>query len=356
MKIGYSFWGILAKPELVAGTGTTEFAAVGERHLLVDEFIRQGHTVISLQKRREQKEYPGVVYANDVHGITACDIVYMEWRWPMPGKNTGPNCPDDDLRRQTKILQVCDENAIPVVVFDTDKKMSYCDFESWPCIVAVTEPCLNPEEWKHTLFWATDFDPLFSVNRSPTRNYIYLGNNYERLDQFSKYYGTPSAGLRYSQGVQTIAYGNWIEESADRESPKEIIKSFPFVSFGGRKSYYEGMKAISESVCTTLLAKDEYYKSGFIASRVYEPILCGTPMLIPAEHKHLLSLGQTSQINTLVHSAQDVVDSIDALSKMTTAQRAGIVNEQFEKLRNIADFSPAAKVKQIIAYSKFKKF
>ena len=280
MKIGYSFWGVLAKPEAVSGTGTTEFAAVGERHLLVDEFIRQGHQIVCLQKRREAVPYPGVSYS-DIELPDDIDLVYMEWRWAMPGKNTGPNCPDSDLARQEEILLHCTKKNIPVVVFDTDKKMTIEEARTWSCIVDIGEPAIEPDCWKSSLFWATDFDPLFSVSKSPTRNYTYLGNNYERLDQFRKYYGDPSSNLRFAKGIQTMAYGNWIDHSIDRETPEQIMNAFPFVGFGGRKSYYEGMKAISESVCTTLLAKNEYYESGFIASRVYEPILCGTPMLIP---------------------------------------------------------------------------
>ncbi len=363
--VGYSFWGLLEKPEEAHNTATTAFAAVGERHLLVDEFLRQGHQVICLQQMRESKPYPGVGY--EASEVPEVDVVYLEWRWQQHAQLSAERRNEPDWDRQVQLLDEYTKRGTPIIVFDTDLKLTTEDEDRWPTMT-IAEPSLNipkvnhemygvsmggsryrPERQRIRLPWATDFKPYYETPEY-SYNYIYLGNNYERDDQFRKYYGDPARRLR-REGIQTIAYGNWIERSPSREDPAAIIDKFDSVAFGGRMSYNAGMQAMSKSICTAMLAKNDYYTRGFITSRIYEGILAGIPSLIPHEHHSIKSMGLGRYV---VSNSDDVVRCVRELAGLRKEWRAQIVAEQLEALKKLADFSPKFKVDTITSYVKSK--
>jgi len=364
--IGYSFWGLLEKPEEAHATATTAFAAVGERHLLVDEFLRQGHHVICLQQMRESKPYPGVGYVPEE--IPEVDVFYLEWRWQQHAQLSADRRNEPDWDRQVQLLDEYTKRGTPIIAFDTDLKITTIDEDRWPTMV-IAEPSLNiptvdpclysvsvgidgkyrPARQRIRLPWATDFKPYYETP-DYSYNYIYLGNNYERDDQFKKYYGDPAFLLR-REGIQTIAYGNWIERSPSREDPAEILSKFNSVSFPGRMSYNAGMKEMSKSICTSLLAKGDYYTRGFITSRIYEGILAGIPSLIPVEHRSIHKMGLGRYI---VSKQDDVIRCVRELQGLRKEWRAQIVAEQLEALKSLADFSPKFKVDAITSYVKAK--
>lgn len=365
-SIGYSFWGLLEKPEEAHATATTAFAAVGERHLLVDEFLRQGHEVFCLQQRRESKPYPGVSY--EASEIPEVDVFYLEWRWPQHAQLSADRRNEPDWDRQVQLLDEYTKRGTPIIAFDTDLKITPSDEDRWPTMV-IAEPSLNipqvdhgsysvsmgidgkyrPARQRIRLPWATDFKPYYETPEY-SYNYIYLGNNYERDDQFRKYYSAPAMRLRRA-GIQTIAYGNWIERSPSREDPAEIISKYDHVSFPGRMSYNAGMKEMSKSICTALLAKNEYYNRGFITSRIYEGILAGIPSLIPAEHRSIHKMGLGRYV---VSDSEQVAARVIELQGLRKEWRAQIVAEQLEALKSLADFSPKFKVDTIVSYVKAK--
>lgn len=342
MKIAYGFWGELIKPDTAGGTATTLFSAVGERHLLVEEFTKRGHELILVHERREAEPYPGVQY--EAVEVPDVDVCYLEWRWPMP-RNSGPNPVDSDWVRQSQLLTEYQKRGTPVIVFDTDMKIRPEDEFRWNKMI-IGEPTVDHSKIlrkRIQLNWVTDFVPYYDTPERPI-SYCYLGNNYERTDQFLKYYGAPAIELR-DYGIQTLVHGNWLERSSDRESPEEILKKFKGVDFGTRLSYKDGMKMMSNSICTANLAKKEYYEHGFITSRIYESILTGIPCLTPIEHKHLASVGLG---DWLIDSPQDVVRKVVTLGRMTREARRDIVDQQLEALKKLGDFGPARKVETIV--------
>lgn len=348
MKIGYSFHGELIKPETSGGTATTLFSAVGERHLLVGEFLKRGSTVILLQEKRESVPYPGVQYESS--DIPDVDVFYAEWRWPMP-RNSGENPVEKDWTRQVQLLNEYHKRGTPIVVFDTDMKIRPEDEFRWKNMIIGEPTIVRKKQIKNRmrLNWVTDFVPYYDTPERPI-TYCYLGNNYERTNQFSKYYNLPGLQLR-QYGIQTLVHGNWLERSPDRESPEEILNKFRGVDFGTRLSYKDGMKMMSNCICTTNLAKQEYYEHGFVTSRIYESILTGIPCLVPAEHKHLLSIGLGDWV---VNDPNEVVKKVVTLRGMNKEQRHDIVQKQLAALRLLGDFSPACKVDQIIAVAEKK--
>lgn len=360
MRVAYSFWGLLEKPEQAHNTATTAFAAVGERHLLVDEFLKQGHEIVCVQTMREAVPYPGASY--DSAGVPDVDIAYFEWRWQQHAKLSAERRNEPDWDRQVQLLDEYTKRKTPIVVFDTDLQLTVEDEARWPTMI-VAEPSLNLPKSSLDLYvsmtsgprpkvrlrlpWATDFVPYYETPQH-SYNYIYLGNNYDRGEQFSKYYGRSASGLR-ADGIQTIAYGNWIERSPSRDDPAKIISTYPDVAFAGRLSYNAGMREMSKSITTTLLAKPDYYNRGFITSRIYEGILAGIPSLIPIEHRNIHSMGLGRYV---VENSSDVHDRVKELQSLRPAWRAQIVAEQLDALKQLADFSPKFKVDTILSYAK----
>ena len=343
MKISYSFFGELIKPDTVGGTATTLFSAVGERHLLVEEFRRRGHKLVLVQERREAVPYPGVEY--EAVEVPEVDCAYFEWRWPM-ANNSGPNPTNSDWSRQTQLMNEYHKRGTPIIVFDTDMKIRPEDEFRWNRMV-IGEPTISHSQQlrkRIRLNWVTDFIPYYDTPVSPI-TYCYLGNDYQRADQFSKYYGASAIELR-DYGIQTLVHGNWLERSSERASPEENLRKYKCVDFGTRLSYKDGMKMMSSAICSANLAKDEYYAHGFITSRIYETILTGIPCLTPVEHKHLAPVGLGEW---LVTSPEDVVRKVVALRGMSQEARRDIVGRQLDALRKLGDFGPARKVDTIIA-------
>lgn len=124
MRIGYSFWGFL-------GPGITETTDVGcsHRRVLIHSLLANGHEIVFLQPDRDLIE-TGVRlrggYVWDV-GLPDLDALMLEWRWPIPGRNTtwcgaaGHLC---DLHRQTELVaHYVERLGLPVVIWDKDRKL-----------------------------------------------------------------------------------------------------------------------------------------------------------------------------------------------------------------------------------------
>src|SRR4051812_36411316 len=85
MLIGYSFWGFL-------GTGVTDTPDGGRSHrrALIDGIRERGHTIVFLQANRDLDE-AGVDLTDTYQwddGLPSVDALFLEWRWPIPGRNT----------------------------------------------------------------------------------------------------------------------------------------------------------------------------------------------------------------------------------------------------------------------------
>ena len=85
VRIGYSFWGFL-------GPGITDTPDGGRSHrrTLIDGIISAGHDVVFLQANRDLHEAGHDLTATYTwdSGLPAIDALFLEWRWPVPGRNT----------------------------------------------------------------------------------------------------------------------------------------------------------------------------------------------------------------------------------------------------------------------------
>jgi hypothetical protein len=319
MQVGFSYWGFCEKFNDCNVSNTPDGHRYG-RPIFVDALIEKGHNVYALQQKRESFCYPGLVYAEG--HFPEIDVLFIEWRWPTY-KNSGPAPQEPDLKRQIELLDYyC--GKIPVVVWDTDLKITEEDELRWPNMI-VTDPSYETNvltrKRVHVPFWS-DFKSLFDACNY-SYNYTYVGNNYEREKAFKKYYGMPSDSLR-GHGVQTIAYGNWLQRSPERNDPDMLLRSCDKISFGRRYSFRESMKILNESLCTAHISKDLYYKLGFASPRYLENIICNVPAFVPEEFKFNKILGEY----WTVRNSDDVVKKILKIKELNSKQREEIVMEQ----------------------------
>jgi len=329
MKIGISYWGFLEKFEDCLISNTPDGHRYG-RPILVDKLFAEGHEVVALQRRRESKPYTGVRYNDD--GFPDIDVLLVEWRWPTY-KNSGENPTEPDLERQNELLSRY-HGKIPVVIWDCDHKITAEDELKWPQAI-IADPSVETKfitrDRARLMFW-TDWKPLIRTQR-PGYEYGYIGNNYERDEQFDKYYGQVSRYLR-SSGIQTTVHGNWLQRSPEREDPGILISRYQSISFGQRLNFKESMERLNSFIATTHISKPDYSRLGFVSPRFLENLAVGTPALVPRELLHHNFLGK----EWAVDDPGDLIRKVLQISKMSSEQRCDLVSEQTHEMKKIGMF------------------
>lgn len=279
-KIGISYWGFCEDFEDSLESKTPDGHRYG-RPILVKALQAAGHSVYALQRRREQKPYPGVIY--DDTGLPELDLLFVEWRWPTY-KNSGQNKFEPDLDRQTELLNYYHNHLrTKIAIWDCDYKLTAEDENEWPnALIACPsiEPRFLTRKRERLMFW-TDWQELFPPVQY-SYEYGYIGNNYERDEAFMEYYSKNAQILRNS-GIQTTVHGNWLEISPERESPLALIKKHSNISFAPRLNFYESMKRLNTFLCTTHITKPEYALRGFASPRYVENLACNVLALVPNE-------------------------------------------------------------------------
>ena len=350
MKVGYSFWGYLTPFEENNVVATPD-GERGNRVDFVEEMLKRGHKVTRLQVQRDEKPYKDVEL-HATKGFPDVDVAYFEWRWPT-WKNDpslgGEKATEPDYQRQMACLHHYHKLGVPIIIHDGDLKMTPAEEEMFPNAV-LSDACVNPRiqtRKRITLPWCNYLNRrLRTVDYS--YNYTYVGNNYERDEQFKKYYGLPARSLRES-GVQTMVYGNWLERSPERGDPQHLLTENPHVSFGGRLAYNEIFEAFNRSIAVTHITKDEYTPYGNITGRFMEAVMSGVVALIPSEYVHARPVGLGEFV---VDSTEDVVKAINVLNKMSASDRSHIIEEQEQALRGVVDIRPEHRVDVIEAVAR----
>ncbi len=216
------------------------------------------------------------------------DLVLVEWRWPIPGRNT----PDDrgrpgyqnDLDRQREVLTHYSDLGVPIVVWDLDHKLTFEDMDMWSMAGVgfhVIETATGPRNLTgvcadgSTMFaQAVRVEPPTVVadllqhdidQRMPTHHLGYVGSRYERDETIDHWIGTIAP-----RGTHRAKFwGKW--EPAD-----EVRERWPGVTFAGRIGVRGFYDAYSRVAAVPLLAKRSYYETGFITPRPWEAILFGS--------------------------------------------------------------------------------
>lgn len=189
---------------------------------------------------------------------------------------------------QMRLIQLAGDAKVPLLILDGDHKLTQDDvsYINKHAKATLASPELSPRKGFKQLFYPNPYElrnPM--VNRMPffgNTELIYIGNNYERWDQWLEFVAKPS-----NLGMRVKCFGNWLESHPDRQTPEEVMAAAPNIDFPGRI----GQKAVIENYLvadtTVHLSKPSYCKSGFVTMRWAEAAAAGTFAFIPREFKHV---------------------------------------------------------------------
>jgi len=171
---------------------------------------------------------------------------------------------------------------IPIIVWDTDLKVTDEDIKNYPQVTWLEPTILHDRHFFGTLLYFSDLKIRMRPT-NPDNRYIYVGSNYERYWGVDKYYFSIAHELRH-KGITTDFYGNWLNYSPERPEQEERVKYYSSrINFHKRNAFLEGMQLINKSITTTHIVKKEYCRKGLITPRFFESIMAGTPAFIPEE-------------------------------------------------------------------------
>jgi len=273
VKIGYSTWGFLG-----AGVVDTPDGSRSYRRPLIDALIADGHEIVLLQANRDLIE-AGVDLRNRYawrSGLPDLDALLLEWRWPLPGRNTTPcgtaghTC---DLHRQTGLVEHYTlAHGLPTVVWDLDRQLpandplrqqpnvTVCEFALLPTPGATTLLCPVPD---HALD-AADPEALAAVPRPLPL--VYVGNQYDRDEAFAEFFAR--AAMRVDHHVA----GKWPRTEA-----------WPHVNFTGRCAFDQVAQIHGRALATVLLLPERYALVGHMTSRWFEALVAGCLPILPVD-------------------------------------------------------------------------
>ncbi|MGP4083734.1 hypothetical protein [Streptomyces sp. KR55] len=274
MRIGYSFWGFL-------GPGITDTPDGGRSHRrpLVDALIASGHRIVFLQADRDRREADDVLGYDFDSGFPEIDVLFLEWRWPIPGRNTtecgspGHTC---DLHRQSELLHhYTADRRIPTVIWDKDRRLPGASPWRHHPGVAVCEAALSPSPGAASLLFPVADQWLDSATlealtrRQRPLSLAYVGNQYDRDDAFDRYFA-PAA-----EHVSHAVAGKWQDTAR-----------WPHVTFLGRLGFHDAMALYGTALATVLLLPKRYARAGQMTQRIFEAVLSGCLPLCPAEIRY----------------------------------------------------------------------
>ncbi|MBO4206307.1 hypothetical protein GSF22_09855 [Micromonospora echinofusca] len=315
MKIGYSFWGFL-------GPGITDTPDGGRSHRrpLVDGLRASGHDIVFLQPNRDLCEAGDDLtgqYRWDV-GLPDIDALFLEWRWPIPGRNTtacgrpGHTC---DLHRQAGLLDYYTHGLrTPTILWDKDRRLPATDPLRRTRNVTICEPALHPTPGTAPLLFpvadtAIDAADPATLAALPRRTPLaYVGNQYDRDHAFDTYFAPAAVHLPH------LIAGKWTNTTR-----------WPHLNFIGRVPFPRVAEIYTDALATVLLLPARYAAAGQMTQRIFEAVLAGCLPLLPADMRGAVAFVPSS---LTVRDATDVRHRIDWLTEIAgTGEHASLITE-----------------------------
>lgn len=318
IKIGYSCWGFL-------GDGITDTPDGGRSHriTLIRSLIDDQHaSIYMLQQNRdlnEAGETTLIDHVQFVDDLPEVDFVFLEYRWPIQGRNTGVEKADPhytpDLDRQQEIICHYAAKGVPILVWDKDQQLDTLPPELSGPKVHIFEPSLHPKFHRTSLLFPADsvrldkaLSGLDNYSRATrSRKLVYVGNQYDRDESFKKYYIQAAEA-----GVHLDVFGKWSSDAF------MSIAS----SFHGRIAYADVQSIYADSFCHVVIAPDRYYKNGQYTQRVFESIWAGCIPLVPLGY----ALKELIYPELLwVRDGKEVAEKITQLQQLTDKELVDIM-------------------------------
>ncbi len=277
MRIGYSFWGFL-------GPGITDTPDGGRSHrrTLIDGLIarRARHRVPPAPTGTWTK--PGTTCAAATPGTTGCrtiDALFLEWRWPIPGRNTtacgspGHTC---DLHRQDELLaRYTLGHRLPTIVWDKDLQLPAATRRCGRMpSVTVCEAALAPSPGAVSLLFPVADAVLDAAD--PAR----AGRD------------APAAAAGLRRATSTTATRRSAGSSPRRRALRAPGRREMDPHRGTGRTSTSPAAAPSptsdelyeSALATVLLLPERYARAGQMTQRLFEAVLAGCLPITPAAH------------------------------------------------------------------------
>lgn len=344
LRIGYSSWMYFSDIEKDTPGGANFYIAD-----LILELNKRNHEVSFLQVDRDllkANELRQSVYFGDFlslkrrtaytsvtfdMGLPELDILILEWRWPILGRNT----PEDrgvlgftqDLDRQRELLEHYSKTNTTIIIWDQDHKVTSNDETEFP-MAHVIETAVSPRAL-HTVRNRVHipFDPINMLDLEagpidPEYLSVYVGNNYDRDTSIDKYINP----IANSNPGKVHFVGNW------RKYPEVFSKTqtrWPNIEYHDRISKDQFKDFYGKALTCPLIAKDTYYKSGFLTARFLEALYF---RCVPVGFSCFTGIKHYLIPNLVVDTSDDYQNLITDLSALTDLERESIFQYQFSRL------------------------
>ncbi|MGW8604540.1 glycosyltransferase family protein [Streptomyces sp. NPDC055893] len=320
MKIGYSFWGFLSN-----GITDTPDGGRSHRRPLIDALLDRGHEIVFLQANRDLIEAgDDLGNAYTFHsGSPDIDALFLEWRWPIDGRNTTPCGAEGhtcDLHRQAELISSYTvRRKTPTVIWDKDRKLR--SESVWRRVpqATVCEAALAPTPGAHRLLFPVDdrllagADPVALAKQPRDLVLGYLGNQYDRDDHFDRYFAPAAARFDHLVGGKWTKTGRW-----------------PHVHFLGRVPFEAVHGVYGRSLATVLMLPERYAAVGQMTQRIFEAVLAGCLPLAPAD---ILHADRFVPEELIVRSGDEVIERLNHLQRIAaTQQHADLIAACLDRL------------------------
>ncbi|MGF0174287.1 glycosyltransferase family protein [Streptomyces sp. Marseille-Q5077] len=321
MKIGYSFWGFL-------GNGVTDTPDGGRSHRrpFIDALLDRGHDIVFLQADRDRLEACddlGSKYIFD-GGFPNVDVLFLEWRWAIPGRNTttcgteGHTC---DLHRQAQLINhYTVRHQTPTVIWDKDRTLRAESVWRTTSHTRVCEAALAPTHGAHSLLFPvaenllTQADPVALAAQRRDLVLGYVGNQYDRDEPFDRFFAPAAARVAH------LVAGKWTETNR-----------WPHVHFLGRIPFEAAAGVYGKSLATVLMLPERYAAVGQMTQRIFEAVLAGCLPLAPADIRYV---NRFVPDELVVRSGRDVIERLSHLREIAgTQQHADLIAACVDRLR-----------------------
>lgn len=376
-KIGYSFWGFLSDVKLDKN-GNELSTPDGNAYYswaIINSFQKLNYQVIAPFPNRDIHAYSQLrnnmfgIWANKIRAnsynntiycdfpdklntiseqevfdiwdnkqLNECEFILHEWRMEIPNRNLLSEKENDwwqpDLFLQVCLINYCKKNNIKLFVFDLDNKLdkSKLNYNNYVILELGNKWSKKDSSVLSTpMPFNIDCINQFKINNNLIYNMIYIGNRYERDWCIDKYIPTDIDNI--------LIYGNWLEGNKDSAS------RWPKLTFKHRIQQRDMLNVYNNSVCTILLAKQDYCDNNIMTGRVAESVLYGTiPLFISEYSKELRELYGGIYFDLLtVHNKEEVAEKI-SLFKENVNLRRDIIEYLRENISNIMDSNKFVKM------------
>lgn len=175
---------------------------------------------------------------------------------------------DEDWILQERLIEHYTKKNIPIIAIDLDYQETAPSDDNFTYVFDLGLK-RGVSHHIHPPFYMQDI--LQFEMQEPVYKITYIGNRYERDEEFQKYLGIGSRDVVYE------VYGNWLE--GDKDSKER----WPHIHFRHRAQPYEMKIGYQHALATPLIMRDVYKQYGLMTNRIIETLLFGTIPLLPLD-------------------------------------------------------------------------